>query len=56
MITPGNLGVRELAYGGFSGALGVGLGTGVLVTLMIRILSFSLLAAMALGLKWYRRQ
>lgn len=50
-LTPGNLGVRELAYGLLAGGLGVGLVVGVVATLLLRILTTVVLACAFI---WFR--
>lgn len=44
IITPGNLGVRELAYGFLSSAVGVGLAEGLLVSGILRLAGYLVLA------------
>ena len=45
-VTPGNLGVREIAYGVLGEQLGVGMGEGVIVAAVVRIVSYVVLAVL----------
>jgi uncharacterized membrane protein YbhN (UPF0104 family) len=51
LLTPGSLGIREVASGGLGGILGVGLGVSVAVTIIIRVLGLIILAALAVAWK-----
>jgi uncharacterized protein (TIRG00374 family) len=48
IITPGNLGIKELAYGVLAEQLGIGMTQGVLVSLIVRVIT--LLVTTSLGL------
>jgi uncharacterized membrane protein YbhN (UPF0104 family) len=59
MITPGNIGVRELAYGLLSEAIGIGMTEGVFVAALLRAFSYVILAVLGLsagGLRAYRER
>ena len=43
IVTPGNLGIRELAYGILSDQMGIGMAQGMVVSVIIRILSTSII-------------
>ena len=47
-ITPNNIGVMELLYGGLAHAMGLTLGEGVLACGIIRVLGYLLVAGLAL--------
>ena len=53
MVTPGSLGVREVASGGLGEVLGVGLGASVAVTVVARVLGLVVLAFVAMSWKLY---
>ena len=38
LITPGNIGPREVAYGVLSESMGIGMGQGIAVSVIIRVL------------------
>ena len=46
VITPGNLGIRELAFGALSASFSMGLASGVIVSGVLRVLSFAILVAL----------
>ena len=50
VITPGNLGFRELAFGALSASFSMGLASGVIVSGVLRVLSFAILVALGLAL------
>ncbi len=54
VITPGNLGIRELAYGLLSAGMGIGMSEGVLASLIVRALHY--LALFPLGLFFVGRE
>ncbi len=47
-ITPGNLGIRELAYGVLSHALGIGMAEGIMISAVLRVLVYITVIVMAL--------
>ncbi len=47
-VTPGNLGIRELVYGQLSQMLGVGVETGILVSSIIRLVTYVLLGLLGI--------
>jgi len=50
VITPGNLGLRELAFGALSASFSMGLASGVIVSGVLRVLSFAILVALGFAL------
>ena len=55
-ITPGNLGLRELAFGFIGAGFGVPAAAAALIALSIRIQAYIILALMALPLFFYEKQ
>ena len=49
-ITPGNLGIRELAYGFLSEFLGIGMAEGIMVSAVFRIFTYTTLSILAVPL------
>lgn len=58
-LTPGNLGIRELAFGLLSASLGIGLAEGILASVVLRVLGTLLLMLIGIALGgadlWRRR-
>lgn len=60
-ITPANLGLQELAYGALSSEVEAGMAIGIMVSVAIRILHFSVLLILGLAigafkiLRWYNK-
>jgi uncharacterized protein (TIRG00374 family) len=50
VITPGNLGIRELVFGALSASFSMGLASGVIVSGVLRVLSFAILVALGFAL------
>jgi len=50
VITPGNLGIRELVFGALSASFSMGLASGVLASGILRVLSFAILVVLGLAL------
>jgi len=50
VITPGNLGLRELAFGALSASFSMGLAPGVIVSGVLRVVSFTVLVVLGLAL------
>ncbi len=49
-LTPGNLGVQEVAFGALAEAMGTGMAEGILVSALLRVVSYLVLAGLALPL------
>lgn len=47
-ITPGNLGIRELAYGVLSNEMGMGMAEGIIVSAILRIFGYIVIVALGL--------
>jgi uncharacterized membrane protein YbhN (UPF0104 family) len=50
IITPGNLGLRELVFGALSASFSMGLASGIIVSGVLRVLSFAILVVLGIAL------
>jgi len=49
VITPGNIGIRELVFGGLGEALGIGMAQGVMVSAVLRVVEYGVVFPLALA-------